>query len=209
MKQAICIVTWSGGEKQTRNLLRSLKDYHRYPIYVVLNDSKHAKGSFLGWLQTNVNLIMAGDDYYECGALSAMTMLTDIDEFVLLQDTMEIQNPSFFDRMFWDFQGQTVAYGWNFSHFFGKWRREVLLHADIPKTVTKEQALLAEVDFPNHYKTLERNEIPLLYEEFRDSNPNNRWEKKWGRLNLVLTSEHVIKYKGTWGIDVTPPSITV
>lgn len=207
MKQAICIVSWSGGEDAGRLCLNSFGHYYKYPIYVVVNDAHNISNSYLQYLSKRANVILMENDLYECGAITAMVTL-GIDEFILLQDTMEVKNPSIFDKMFEKYPQKSVVFGHNGAHFFLKWRTEILKNIEIPKTDSKSLALLAEHTFSSYYLSKEPNQpIPLLFPNFKDTNPDNYWEERWGRKNLVLVNDYIIKRKGTWGADVILPDL--
>lgn len=211
MKRAITVVTWSGGEQQAKNLLRSIGYYKKYPIYVVVNDSTNADPAFIKWLMRSYKVITTPGDFYECGALHAMRTLTDIDEFILLQDSFEIHDTTIFDIMFEEFPDISVAFGHNYSHYFWKWRRSILRDLTIPVTTTKAEAIFCEIAFINEYvnyinHNLHHEGMWVLFDDFRDENPNNYWEWKFNRLNLVLVNKYLVKYKATWGSGIPIPT---
>lgn len=198
MKQGIVIVTWSGGINQCDLLLHSLSRYHKYPVYILLNDVRNAPISWAVELRRNYHLISTISDSYECGALRAIMSMTDLDEFILIQDTFEIKNTSFIDHMFEGYPGRSVSFGPYFAHYFGKFRREVLEKFEIPETYTKYDAIMAEKDFIGKVYFESEENIPVLFPDFNDFNKDNIIEERWGRANLKLENDYVIKRKGTW-----------
>jgi len=118
----------------------------------------------------------------------------------LLQDSVEVFDTSFIDDAFERFPGQSVAFDRHFSHYMGKYRREVLQRMrPLPKVTSKEEAIYQEFKFVQNYVKYEWREIPVLDDKFADNNPDNYWEEQFGRRNLVLVSKYLKKYKGTVG----------
>ena len=123
-----------------------------------------------------------------------------VDEFFLLQDSVEVFDTSFIDDAFERFPGQSVAFDRHFSHYMGKYRREVLQRMrPLPKVTSKEEAIYQEFKFVQNYVKYEWREIPVLDDKFADDNPDNYWANTFGRKNLVLVSKYLKKYKGTVG----------
>lgn len=179
--------------------------YWKYPLYVVVNDAPNASVEVLEWLARRVRLITLQENYWELGAINAM-LSTDVDEFFLLQDTIEIFDNSFLDMAFERWPGQSVAFDRNFSHYMGKFRREILLDmAPLPVVTSKEEAIEQEFKFVQAYRDAEKSFIPVIDGGFSDTNPNNFRQKKFGRDNLVLISPYLNKYKGTIGEWVGTP----
>jgi hypothetical protein len=198
MKQGIVIVTWSGGMDSCNLLLHSFLNYRKYPIYIILNDVRNAPIAWGIELRRNYNLLVTVNDSFECGALHAVMTMTDLDEFILIQDTFEVKNPFFIEQMFDAYEGQSVSFGPGFSHYFGKFRRDTLNTLEIPVTLSKYDAIQAEKDFMGKiYMGAEEN-ISVLFPDFHDANKSNIIEQRWGRANLVLENDYVIKRKGTW-----------
>lgn len=195
MKQGIAITTWSGGKPQLDLLLYSLRGYRKYPFYIIYNDITNGPVNQLIDLQQDYTLLGSREDRYECGALQALRDNTDLEEFILLQDTIEILNPGFFEKMF-DMAG-SVAYGPKFPFFLGKFRREVLEKVEIPLTLTKHESIAAEGSFLHTYMAAEPNMQvfdPLFYPVIDDEHVH----MKWGRANLITENRYLIKRQGTW-----------
>jgi hypothetical protein len=197
IKKGVVIVTWSGGVDQCKLLMHSLGSFRKYEFYLVINDVKNAPINWMLDLHRDYNMIVTEGDYFECGAISAILEQTDLEEFILLQDTIEIKNPYFMEQMF-NHEGQSVSFGPRFEHYLGKYRREVLESIEIPTVITKWEAIQQEIKFNNNYIQSDPREVIALFEDFNDSNPDNRIERRWGRANLVLENKYLIKRKATW-----------
>lgn len=197
-RKGIVVVGWSGGTDQLDLLLYSLRGYHKYPIYIVMNDVRNAPLQWLLELHQNYNIIVTEDDRFECGALQAIMDTTDLDEWLLLQDTVEILNPYFIERMF-DTEG-SVTFGPHFEHYLGKFRREVLEKIVIPEVKTKWDAVQQEIHFLKAYMEADDKGITTMFPDFTDKNFENNTERRWGRVNLKLENRYLIKRKGTWAI---------
>jgi len=196
MKQGIVIVTWSGGKPQLDLLLYSLRGYRKYPFYIVYNDATNAPVSQIMELEKEYNLLMTREDSFECGALQGILDNTDLDEFILLQDTFEILNPKFFGEIFNNSPEMSVTFGPTFSFFFGKFRREALLKVKIPITLNKHDAITAELNFPREY--VKNEPFRIFDEKFIPIVSDDNLEMRWGRVNLITKNDYVIKRQGTW-----------
>lgn len=197
MKQAVVIVTWSGGKQQLDLLLYSLRSYRKYPFYIVYNDITNAPVNQIVDLQRDYHLLAVRGDHYECGAIQAILDGTDIDEFIIMQDTFEVISPIWIDQMFEAFPNQSVAMGPEFPYFLGKYRREVLLKVEIPNTTNKFESIAAEGAFNHTYMAADGN-MGILDPEFIPVISDDRLEMRWGRANLVTKNRYVIKRQGTW-----------
>ena len=195
MKQGIVIVTWSGGKAQFETLINSIKDTH-YPIIVVVNDAPNADNAWLSAISNNYLVFQMPWDGFELGAIQTVLQNTVLDEFILLQDTFEILDISIFDILFNNYPGQSVAYNPHFQMYLGKFRREVLKKLSIPEVRNKIDAIRQEEQFTNAYKAIEP--VVIFNPSFRDENFYGSWEERWGRKNLVLRDQYLIKRKGTW-----------
>lgn len=198
MKQAIVICT---APNRPLDVIHDFGDYHKYPIYVVMNDAKNAPRDTLTWLSERVNLITLENNYWEMGAIEAM-LSTDVDEFFFLQDSLLITDTTFLDIAFVQYEGHSVAFDRHFSHYLGKYRREVLLSmGQLPRVSSKEEAIEQEFKFVQDYVKYEWRDVPVIDDKFADDNPNNYWDEGWPgtRRNFVLVSPYLRKYKGTVG----------
>jgi hypothetical protein len=198
MKQGIVICTWYGGQEQFYNLTRSLKNYYKYPIYVIVNDASKATEEFLTAIDNNYNLITISLNLFELGALEAARSLTDLDEFFFLHDTCYVKDKTVFSLAF-EAVGTSISYGPYFSGYIGKYRREILDQADLPLVLTKDEAVKQEFIFTRQYASIEQENLLVLDKDFRDGYERNHFEDRFGRKNLVLEGHYIRKYQGTYG----------
>lgn len=170
MKQAI-IIGSTTSSPWLENCLKSFQGYDKYPIIVVINND------------------------FEVGKILDVLKYTDLDEFFLFHDTVEIKDPSFITTAFNIEGGVSLCdHPTTFGMFIGKYRREILETMDIVPTLTKKDAVIAEMKFNQDYCSRE----PKLYTLFPDFQNTNIFEEKFGRKNMVLENEYLKKYKGTW-----------
>lgn len=172
MRQAIVIGSTTATKDWLQNCLNSFGKYDKYPIIVVINDD------------------------FEMGKIKWVYENTNIDEFFLLHDTVEIKDTSLFDEAF-----AMTGYSYALSDhptimgmFLGKYRREVLAKFPLAETKTKREAVLQEITFNQTYSSFEPNMLvcdpPLRNTDI--------FEDKFGRKNMVLENKFIKKYKGTW-----------
>jgi len=175
MKQVIVIGSTTRTKDWLQNCLNSFGNYNKYPIIVVVNDD------------------------FELGKLKWVYENTDIDEFFLLHDTVEIKDTSLFDLAF-NYEGsfalskQPVQMGM----FLGKYRREILNKMIIPTTKTKMEAVMQECAFNQEYSILEAKMATI----FKPLVNTDVFEEKFGRNNMVLENDYIKKYKGTWSLEM-------
>lgn len=174
MYKAIVICTTPNTEKWLNNLMSTLHGYSNYPI-VVLSDFT-----------------------YELGKINFIHKHTDITEFFLLQDSIEIKDPSIFDKGF-NFSG-SVAWDAGLKSYLGKYRRIILDQCHIPLPKTKMDTVVFEETFNMEYLSKEKNGW-TLHEDFCHS---DKFEEKFGRLNMILEDQYLKKYKGCWSRDMVP-----
>jgi len=197
VNKGIVICTWYGGQETLGVLLKSLEGYTDYPIYVVINGYGKADKEWVNSIIRQVGgfrIIGNAQDGYELGAIKLALEFTNLDEFVLLQDTIEIINTDLFRILLEDYLDVSVSYGPYFHSYLGKFRREALNKIDIPCVSDKIEAVRNEADFTNLYRDIERVEV--FNPSFTDT--IGTFEEMFGRTNLVLKDSYIIKRKGTW-----------
>lgn len=194
MKQAVLVATWPGGLAPFRSLIDSLSGMP-WPLYVVINDAGRAYTSnhFPMYRGRSV-VIESVVDGYEIGAMDRLLdMAPDVDEFVFLQDTFEVRDQAVLATAFGT--PGSVAFGPQFHHYAGKWRREPLLRlAPLPLVRDKETSIQQEQDFVARYRAIE--DVTVMFPDFHDG--NGRIVERYGRQNLLLENDMLRKYKGTW-----------
>jgi hypothetical protein len=200
--QAILLVSWAGTIHLAKEQLEGpLKNYGR-DIVVVINEIEAVKDhDTLAWLMANHKVIPIDGNRWELGALEAILVFTDYQEWILIQDTLEILDTSIFDRMFDEFPYRSVAFGPGWMCYLGKYRRAILLQFPIPTALNKMDAFYYEHVLPTMYdfmaRQIEGQESHVMFPEWLNTNPDNYYEEKFGRKNLVLANPYLLKRKST------------
>jgi hypothetical protein len=200
--QAILLVSWAGTIHLAKQQLEGpLKGYSQDVIVVINEIEKTTDHATLAWLMDNHKVIPIDGNRWEVGGLEAMLVFTGYQEWVMIQDTLEILDASIFQVMFDDFPGRSVAYGPGWMCYLGKYRREVLLHFPLPTVLNKMDAVYYEHILPTMYGVMavavEGQEPHILFPEWTNKNPANYYEEKFGRNNLVIANPYVLKRKST------------
>jgi hypothetical protein len=200
--KGIVICSWIGGEKWLSNLLESLKGNEMYPICIFINGFGPSTNPIPEWLRVlpdkypmiSCPIHLNDRDGYELAAIKWAVEQTNLEEFLLLQDTMEVVDPSFLYYIFEAYSGRSVSYSGDFSSYFLKFRREALLKMEIPQNFTKVESVRNEADFISAYRAIEN--VDIFHPSFTDASGKEEWFLD--RLNLVIRDEYMIKRKGTW-----------
>ena len=80
--------------------------------------------------------------------------------------------------------------------YAGVYERWVIDKIGIPVMADKADAIRNEIAWHElYFKTV--GELTVLFPELRDSNATRQVEL-YGRTNLVLENDYIVKYKGTW-----------
>lgn len=200
MTQGITIATWPGGQESCEVLLDSIWGV-TYPVLIVVNDSNNVSKEWqkkLYWLSGEMRWHVQEQDYdgYELGAIETTLRTTDWDEFIFLQDTIEVKNIKIFDLLFENYKGKSVSYNPHFQMYLAKYRRVALEKLVLPQVRTKVEAVRQEELFAKQYTDIEETDV--FNPSFRDENFYESWEERFGRRNLKMEDEFIIKYKGTW-----------
>lgn len=170
MKQAIIIISHEDCVDQTRNLLDTINT--PYPVIIVTNTGTDSKYEMLG-IETAI----------EYG----------IDEFFMLQSTIEIKNNDIFRIVFEDHKGKSVFMNYKGQMYLNKYRLDVIKQLELPKVSSKRDAVDVESSLHSQYRKIEN---PIVFDkEFKD---NPKREEKFNRVNMVIENEYLKKYKGTW-----------
>ena len=201
MNQGITIGTWYGGQEPCERLIKSLWNIE-YPVLVVVNAIKETPPE---WLQRLYALTgeqrwhLWGNDFdgYEIGAIEATLEHTNWDEFIFLQESIEVKDQSLFKKLFDEYPNQSVAYNPHFQMYLGKFRREILNNLKLPLVRDKIEAVRQEELFTRDYWNADPT-TQVFNPNFKDENFYHNWEEMWGRKNLKLEDDYIIKRKGTW-----------
>jgi len=177
MSQGIVIVSSFKTRPWLNDLLNSIGNYTKQRVVVHYNSTE--------------------ENEYEMGGIKR-GLQEGFEEFFLLHDTCVIKTKQLFDVIFYRYLGSSVAISPLFLSYLGKYRRETLLKCTIPEVRTKRQAVDAETNFNKEYIEKE----PFFHVMYPEFDIKYRFEEKHGRNNMVLESEGLIKYKGTWSCDM-------
>jgi hypothetical protein len=191
MKKGIVICTHKDSTEQFNNCIESLiVPNNKYSIYYVVN-------GFTDRCRYG-NLIITGSDTFELGAISEAINEFKLDEFILLQDSIEIKNIELFDICFNEHEGKSVYFFNDFFCYAGKYRKEILDKLiPLPIITTKLDSIIQENDFNKKYLEMENESINLF--SLVDT---NIFEEKFGRKNMIIENNFLKKYKGTWNWEM-------
>ena len=168
MKRAIIIGTRPDRTEQLRNCLDSIN--------------------------TNIPIITVDCDGYEVGKLKWVLDNTDLDEFIFLQDTVEVKNPKFIDIALALPQSVSICnHPSLFGCYLGKYKRAILEQMDLPEIKTKLQSVEYEMQIGLDYAKFEKP-FPL----FDDLHNVDNFVDKFGHMVMKIENDYLIKYKSVW-----------
>lgn len=176
-----------------------------YPVLIVVNDSKNTPKEWSNRLYHLTGEMMwhiyeQPYDGFEVGAIRAALDKTKWEEFILLQDTIEIKDKNIFKVLFEEFKGQSVAYNPHFQMYLGKYRRVILEQMTLPQVRNKIEAVREEEGFTREYQRIDPD-TKVFNPDFRDENFYTCWEEMFGRTNMKMEDDYIIKRKATWSAD--------
>ena len=140
--------------------------------------------------------VVLSDFTFELGKIRWMYDNTTVERFLFLQDSVVVKDPKLFDLF--EEPGSTALtddprpYGM----YMGVYERCVLEQIEIPQPHNKEDSIAFEISWTESYcraATTIRVACPGL----SDRN-STRQVDMFGRPNLVLENDLLVKYKGTW-----------
>lgn len=167
MKRGIVITTHKSTEPFLNDLLISLRDC-KYPIVITYNTNQ--------------------DNQYEMRGLKLGMSL--FDEFIYLQDTIEIKDQELFDILFSKKGMYSISP--RFLMYIGKYDSKELMNYNLPSVSNKYEAVMGEA-------WLRDNVLSECFDQtFIDG---NNFEFKHGRKNMVLENKYLKKYKGTFTME--------
>ena len=146
-------------------------------------------------------VLVLSDFTFELGKINWIFNNTKIDRFMFLQDSVVIKNQSLFDLLLKDkgsisLTNDPCMYGM----YLGVYERQILEKIEIPVPKTKAESIAYELSWTDNYCKAARN-VRLAFTDFSDSR-SKRKQVLFGRENLVLENDFLIKYKGNWGQQV-------
>lgn len=132
---------------------------------------------------------------YELGKIRWMYENTNFDRWFFLQDSVVVKDTSMFDMAF--SYPNSVALCVMPSMYMGVYSRKTLDVVEIPTVHDKEEAIHYESRWVNYKYYAAEGDVPILFDKFGDSYATGV-QNIFGRDNLVLENNYMIKYKGTW-----------
>lgn len=149
----------------------------------------------------NDPVLVLSDFTFELGKINWIFNNTKIERFMFLQDSVVIKNQSLFDLLFKDkgsisLTNDPAMYGM----YLGIYERHILKKIEIPVPKTKAESIAYELSWTDNYCKAARN-VRLAFTDLSDSRAKRK-QVLFGRENLVLENDFLIKYKGNWGQSV-------
>lgn len=133
-------------------------------------------------------------DGYEIGKIKWVLDHTDFEEFVFLQDSVEVKDNSVFDVCFSHNGGVSLCnYPMLLGCYLGKYERKVLEQMNLPDIKTKNEA----VDYESRIATDYLRHGSLLEVGGSLNNVDN-FVEKFGHKVMKIENEYLIKYKSYW-----------
>ncbi|HEY9704661.1 MAG TPA: hypothetical protein V6C58_19625 [Allocoleopsis sp.] len=129
-------------------------------------------------------------NHFEKGGL--LVGMKNFDEFIYLHDTVIIKNLELFDILFSKEGFYSISPG--FLMYLGKYDSKKLSTLNLPSVNSKYDAILMELWL--------KHNIPCDCFDKTFIDGNHRFEERHGRKNMVLENDYLIKYKGTWDINM-------
>jgi hypothetical protein len=142
-------------------------------------------------------VLVLSDHTFELGKIHTIFHKTNIDRFMFLQDSVVIKDQNIFNLL--DDEGSIALTDdpVPFGMYMGVYERSVLEKIYIPLPETKQDAIKYEIEWTKIYCS-QAYKLKTAYPELSDKNATKK-EVVFGRENLVLENDHLIKYKGNWG----------
>jgi len=172
MKKAIIIGTRPGRKEQLQNCLSSII--------------------------TDVPILIVDCGGYEVGKLKWVLNNTDLDEFIFLQDSVEVKNPKFIDIAFALPQSVSICnYPRLFGCYLGKYKRLVLEKMNLPDIKDKLGSVEYEMQIGLDYSKFEEP-----FELFDDLHNVENFVDKFGHMVMKIENDYLIKYKSVWNREM-------
>lgn len=155
------------------------------------------------WLQQCLKsiskpVLVLSDFTFELGKINWIYNNTNIERFMFLQDSVVIKDETIFEFVYTNtgsisFTNDPGLYGM----YMGVYERRVLEQIEIPIPKSKNEAIAYELSWTDKYCQT-AGSVTLAFDDLTDSKAKRK-EVVFGRENLVLENDFLIKYKGNWG----------
>lgn len=144
------------------------------------------------------SVLVLSDFTYELGKINWVFNNTKIDRFMFLQDSVVVKDEKLFDLLYNDKGSIALTNDPSmFGMYMGIYERVHLSKIEIPIPKSKSEAIGYEISWTKNYCQAAKN-VRVAFSDFTDSK-SKRKETVFGRLNLVIENDFLIKYKGNWG----------
>lgn len=146
-------------------------------------------------------VLVLSDFTFELGKINWLFNETKIERFMFLQDSVVIKNQALFDLLFKDkgsiaLTNDPTMYGM----YLGVYERHILEKIEIPIPKSKAESIAYELSWTESYCKAARN-VRLAFTDFSDNKSRGK-AVLFGRENLILENDFLIKYKGNWGQSI-------
>ena len=121
--------------------------------------------------------------------------MKEFDEFVLLQDSVELHNIDIIQEVFLYSDKSVFLSSWG-QNYFGKYLSRILNKMELPLIKSKADSVYYEREFFKEYSNIEK---PIIIHDGILEN-TNVFEYAYGRNNMIINNEYFKKYKWTWDI---------
>lgn len=155
------------------------------------------------WLKQCLNsiskpVLVLSDFTFELGKINWIYHNTNIERFLFLQDSVVIKDERIFELLYQD-KGSIALTNdpGMYGMYLGIYERKVLAQIDIPIPKSKAEAISYELTWTQEYCRVAKS-VRLAFTDLTDSKAKRK-EVIFGRENLVLENDFLIKYKGNWG----------
>ena len=143
-------------------------------------------------------VLVLSDFTFELGKINWVFNNTKVDRFMFLQDSVVIKDEKIFELLTQDegsisLTNDPCIYGM----YLGIYERKILNQIDIPIPKSKRESIDYELTWTDSYCRAARN-VRVAFTDLADSK-SKRKQVLFGRENLVLENDFLIKYKGNWG----------
>lgn len=145
-------------------------------------------------------VLVLSDFTFELGKFNWLMENTKIDRFMYLADSVVVKDERLFQLL--DEQG-SIAFSSDpgiYGMYLGVYERKVLEKIQIPYPKNKKEVIEYELSWTQTYAQAAKN-VRIAFDNLTDSK-SKRKQVLFGRENLVLENDFLIKYKGHWGQQV-------
>ena len=151
----------------------------------------------LASMPDDIPVLLVSQYDYELGKIEWVLKHTDIDRFWLLQDSVIVHNADFLHEGLQREDAVSLCQHPDlFGMFMGVYDRDILNRVGIPRVRSKKHSIELERTWTQDYVRACQH-VHVMFPDFKDMNATGTVER-YERTNLVLSNEHLTKFKGTW-----------